>query len=214
MSFTVLPCTPSDLPTCCAIQFQAYASNPFLSILYPNGGTEALQKNLTYHLSLEHRYPTVQMFRVVDASDQDKTIAFARCTVVDGHPPPIVDDVHAPPVPASDTNEPLFNSFRTAISPLRSTHLAHPPIIILEDLCVTPSYQWRGAGKLLLKSLTDFADERNLPCYVESTPVAYNMYIHQGFREVDGLDIELREWRRGEAVYRTALLKRDKRGVV
>ncbi|KAL8672198.1 MAG: hypothetical protein Q9168_003330 [Polycauliona sp. 1 TL-2023] len=257
MSFTVLPCTPSILPTCCAIQWQACASNPFFSLLYPNGGTEALQKDITYHLRLDYEWPDVHMFCVVDTSDQDKPIAFAQWTVrnflqpadtdgknisspatgseaagrtetVDQNPstaeegmegtkenaiPPATPSSTAPPVPdPNDTNPRLFNHYQSSIAPLRSAYQT-PGVVMLDDLSVTPSHQWRGAGKVLLKRLTDFADKRNLACYIEATPVAYDMYIHQGFREVGRLDIDLVEWREGEGVYKIAVLVRDARGI-
>ncbi|KAL8853131.1 MAG: hypothetical protein Q9221_002013 [Calogaya cf. arnoldii] len=249
MPFTVRPCFRENLSTCCSIQWQASARNPLLSLIYPNGGTEALQNNITYHLHREYLDNHVQMFCVVDTSVQDKLIACVRWTVMNGHQSANVEggrtipsmngkpssaadsdstveqDIRspsttsegtpatpspsaAPPVPPEDTNGPLFSHFISAISSLRSAHQPHQTVV-LDDLSVIPEHQWQGAGKLLLRKLIDFADARNLPCYIESTPVAYNMYIHQGFREVDKLDIDLGKWRPGYAVYRTSLLYRD-----
>lgn len=235
MSFQVRPCGQSDFSDCCAIQSKVNATNPLLSLIYTDGGTEALQKNLTYHMQRESRYPDVHIFCVVDTSNQNKLIAFAKWVVTDGQtanvgkerdapnqnpstagpsPPPSLPPrppSSPPPVPPSDTNAALFNHFITAVTPLRSRHWTQKTLV-LDDLCVLPSHQWRGAGKLLLRSLIDFADEQKLPCYIESTPVAYDMYIHQGFREVDTLDIDLKPWRQGGTVYRTWLLYRDAKG--
>ncbi|KAI4268944.1 MAG: hypothetical protein L6R38_007662 [Xanthoria sp. 2 TBL-2021] len=251
MSFKVIPCSPSNLHTCCSIYWQATASNPLLSLIYPNGGTENLQRNITYHNLREHDGPNVQMFCVVDTSLQDKLIAYAKWTVVNGQPAtdgetiplpaaspdsgvrrnarnqnpsgiPSMSGSEIPPgapsssstpprVPKEDTNDQFFKHFLTLVTPLRSAHLTQQTLV-LDDLSVLPEHQRQGAGKLLLRTLIDFADSRNLPCYIESTPVAYDMYIHQGFREVDKLEIDLGQWRQGCNVYRTSLLYRDARG--
>ena len=240
MSFQVRPCGQSDFSVCCAIQSEVNSTNPLLSIIYTDGGTEALQKNLTYHMQRESRYPDVHIFCAVDTTNQNKLIAFAKWVVIDSQTTNAGKERDAPnqnlstagegtasmnqtspavpsppssppPVPPSDTNGALFNHFITAVTPLRSRHWTQKTLV-LDDLCVLPSQQWRGAGKLLLQTLIDFADEQNLPCYIESTPVAYDMYLHQGFREVDTLSIDLGRWRQGGTVYRTSLLYRDAKG--
>ncbi|KAL8878273.1 MAG: hypothetical protein Q9198_003878 [Flavoplaca austrocitrina] len=240
MSFQARPCGQSDFSVCCAIQSEVNSTNPLLSLIYTDGGTKALQENLTYHMQRESRYPDVHIFCVVDTANQNKLIAFAKWVVIDGQtanagkegdapnqnpstagegtasmnetsPAATSPPSSPPPVPPSDTNGALFNHFITAVTPIRSRHWTQKTLI-LDDLCVLPSHQWRGAGKLLLQTFIDFADEQKLPCYIESTPVAYDMYIHQGFREVDILDIDLGRWRQGGTVYRTSLLYRDAKG--
>ncbi len=221
MSFRVVPCEPGNLHICCSIKAQAFAANPLFSLIYPNGGTEALQKSFTYHSLLEYDSPDIHMYCVVDALDRDKLIAYAKWAVVNGQPRddggtgsvsgdgtlPVVSS-KAPHVPPEDTYDPLFQHFLSEATPIRKAHLT-TQTIVLDDLSVKPEHQWHGAGKLLLRTLIDFADKKCLPCYIESTPGAYNMYTHQGFREVDKLDIDLGQWKQGYGVYRTSMLYRD-----
>jgi hypothetical protein len=42
----------------------------------------------------------------------------------------------------------------------------------------------RGAGSMLVKWGTDQADERGIPCYLESSPEGFGLYNKHGFKEV------------------------------
>lgn len=49
----------------------------------------------------------------------------------------------------------------------------------------TPEHQGRGAASLMLKKMTDFADEQGLVCYTEGSPKGLPVYKRFGFEEVD-----------------------------
>ncbi|KAL8776938.1 MAG: hypothetical protein Q9213_008079 [Squamulea squamosa] len=215
MPFVVLPCVLADLETCSSIQWEASASIPLWQIIFPNGGTRALRENIAYHMQHEFEDPNVHFYKVIDTSMPERLIACAKWIVTKGQSAPTHDHDHVPAttftppyVPSEDTNEPLFSQWTAEATPIREAYLKDRTIV-LDDLSVRPEYQWQGAGKLLLKTFVGFADERVLPYYVESTPIAYNMYIHQGFREVDKVDMDLGQWKQGHGVYRITMLYRD-----
>ncbi|KAL8727868.1 MAG: hypothetical protein Q9166_005745 [cf. Caloplaca sp. 2 TL-2023] len=226
MPLKVLPCDHEDLDACLDIQWQASEFIPLWQFIFPNGGTPALRKNITYHMQREYDDPSVHFLKVIDTSKPNKLIAYAKWTVVrsqtvdrysnvwmNANADVLATPSRPPHVPAEETNELLFDQFMAKATPIRNAHIG-TQTIVLDNMSVLPDQQRQGAGKLLLQTLVDFADERTLPCYVESTPFAHNMYIHQGFRDVDKLDIDLGKWKRGYGVYTTAMLHRDAKGTL
>ncbi|KAL8799915.1 MAG: hypothetical protein Q9182_005534 [Xanthomendoza sp. 2 TL-2023] len=214
LSLGIHPCGPEDLRTCSSIQWQASATNPLWQLIFPGGGTRALLDNIAHHMQREFDDPAVRFYKVIDTLNPGKIIACAKWTVVKSQPEPMRrnQDIpvtsNPPQVPGEDANEALFNAFTSEATPIREAHL-NGPTIVLDDLSVDSAHQRQGAGKLLLEALISFADEHGLPCYVESTPAVRDMYIHQGFREVDNLEIDLGRWKPGCGVYQTAMLYRD-----
>ncbi|KAI4221595.1 MAG: hypothetical protein LQ349_007805 [Xanthoria aureola] len=211
MPLKVIPIIPEDLDTCCSIHYGAYNDNPFFQVLYPKGHTNDLQKNLTYHDRREHKDPHVHMFCVIDTASKDKIIGAAKWTVVHPGVPSGEQDEqgHDPPgIPDEDLNAPFFYHFLDVVQPLRKIHQTRKTIV-LSDLSVLEGHRHQGAGRLLVKTLIDFADKEGLPCYLESTPKGYNMYKQLGFRDVDKLEMDLGQWKKGLDVYKLALMYRD-----
>ncbi|KAI4240062.1 MAG: hypothetical protein L6R42_011594, partial [Xanthoria sp. 1 TBL-2021] len=142
MSFKVIPCSPSNLHTCSSIHFQASASNPLLSIIYPNGGTANLQRNITDHNLREYDGLKVQMFCVVDTSLQDKLLAYAKWTVVKGQPAADGENI---PLPAASSDSGVRRNARnqnpsgiasmngSEIPPAAPSSSSTPPRVPKED---------------------------------------------------------------------------------
>ncbi|KAI4144300.1 MAG: hypothetical protein L6R39_004246 [Caloplaca ligustica] len=227
MRLQVLPCSLEDLPTCSSIQWQAFAANPNWQILFPNGGTSDLQRMTAYHMRRE--YPNSDMFfvKVVDTSSPDLILGFAKWTIENHHLATHTDERNTmdgktrngqenftessplrPQVAEGDSNDAPFKEWMPELIGIRHRHLKGNPTLVLDELAVRPEHQWQGAGTLLLRHLVDFADAVGMPCYLESTPVAYSMYIRQGFRKVDEFVIDLGKWKEGYGMYKTAVLYR------
>ncbi|KAL8721207.1 MAG: hypothetical protein Q9225_002056 [Loekoesia sp. 1 TL-2023] len=227
MPFQVLPCDYQDLPTCCSIHWSAYASNPLWQKHFPNGGTPDLQRWTTYHMQCEFENPDIHFNKVVDSSDMDKEIiGCTKWTVENGDIVTNKDNTmqnserdeersignspfHPPDVPEEDSKEANFSQWMSQVIEIRHKHLDRKRTIVLDDLSVLPDHQRHGAGTLLLKSLVDFADERALPCYLESTPLAYTMYTRQGFRNFDMVEIDLGKGKEGYEPYKAAMMYRE-----
>ncbi|KAL9603911.1 MAG: hypothetical protein Q9219_000849 [cf. Caloplaca sp. 3 TL-2023] len=226
MSIRVLPCDFEDLPTCSSIQWSACSSNTLWQIHFPNGGTPDLQRWTTYHMQCEFDSPNIHLKKAVDQSASDEEIiGYARWTVktrdlLDQHAlqnaqegrRDISNSRFLPPdVPEEDSNDECFNRWMPEVLDIRHRYMNGKQVIMLDDLFVLPDHQGRGAGTLLLKNLVDFADERGLPCYLESTPSGHETYTRQGFREIETVEINLEEWRHGSGVNKTAIMYRDER---
>lgn len=71
----------------------------------------------------------------------------------------------------------------------------------LSNLFVVPAHQRRGiASSLISRGLSDLADHRGLPVYVEATPDGVAVYEKHGFVAVESFEIDL-----GQFIQRTDL---------
>lgn len=69
---------------------------------------------------------------------------------------------------------------------------------VLDLLQTDPKFQGRGAGGMLIKWGLDIADERHVPAYLESSPVAHKLYQKHGFQDIDELVLDPK-WNYGSA---------------
>ena len=116
---------------------------------------------------------------------------------------------HPPDVADEDSNEAFFNDWMPKVLKIRHRYLNKKQAVVLDDLAVLPDHQRQGAGTLLLNRFLDFADGRDLPRYLESTPLAQELYIRHRFQVIDTVEIDLGKWKQGNAVYKSAILYRD-----
>ncbi|KAI1357107.1 hypothetical protein F5Y01DRAFT_266775 [Xylaria sp. FL0043] len=58
-------------------------------------------------------------------------------------------------------------------------------VIDLRLLFVDPQHHRRGAGGMLIKWGIDEARKLGLPAYVESSRVGHDLYLRNGFRDID-----------------------------
>lgn len=177
-------------------------------------------------MQCEFGMPDMYFYKAVKTSvSEEEVIGFAKLTVENGdlltgedngkettqgeEAKTISSSSLSPPeVPEEDSNKAFFNDWFPEIIEIRHKHLAGKRTVMLDDLCVWPNSQRKGVGTLLLKHLLDFADDKGLPCYIESTPFAHKTYIRQGFQEIDAVEINLQRWKHDYGVYRTAILYR------
>lgn len=61
---------------------------------------------------------------------------------------------------------------------------------VLSAIGTSPHRLKQGAASMLVRWGVERADDLHIPCYVESTPAARNVYAKYGFREIDQLKIE------------------------
>ncbi|KAL8758594.1 MAG: hypothetical protein Q9184_003871 [Pyrenodesmia sp. 2 TL-2023] len=229
MSSKVLPCSVEDLTTCSRIQWEASASNPFWQTQFPRGGTSHLQVWTAYHMRREYETSDIHFFKIVDVSAPDKIVGYAKWTVEGGDAErgagegrattgeSIAEDgttarlapFDPPDVPEQESRVELFNDWMPELVKKRHQYLVEPQTVVLDDLWILPDHQRRGLGTMLLKCFVDYADKRGWPCYLESTPLALPMYLSQGFREIDGVEINLANCREGYGLYKSAVLYRN-----
>ncbi|KAI4206277.1 MAG: hypothetical protein LQ346_001173 [Caloplaca aetnensis] len=167
-------------------------------------------------MRLEIGDPDIHFLKITDASAPDTILGYAKWTVEGGNAKratkreDFAEGPFAPPdVPKEDSNVDIFNGWLPELVRKRHQYLAERHTVVLDDLWISPNHQRQGAGKMLLKCFVNWADERGLRCYLESTPLALPMYWGQGFREVDKVEVNLENWREGYGVYKCAILYRD-----
>ncbi|KAG0648274.1 putative N-acetyltransferase [Hyphodiscus hymeniophilus] len=71
----------------------------------------------------------------------------------------------------------------------------------LEIIATRPEYQGKGAAGQLLRWGMARADEEGTETYLEASPDGKPIYEHFGFREVERLEVELKEEVLGEKVF-------------
>lgn len=186
-------------------------------------------------MQCEYNNRDMQFFKAIDTSDRTKILGYAKWVIEGGIPTrgtgnnkqPTDGDsksnggVHKrtampspfrpPNVATGDSNGKLFRDWLPELIRKRHQYIDGTKTVALDDLWVVPDHQRQGIGTMLLEAFVRFADERGLPCYLESTPVAFDMYLFHGFRKVDELVIDLAKWREGFGMYKSAMLYRDAR---
>ena len=65
----------------------------------------------------------------------------------------------------------------------------------ITNLVVDPLFRGKGIGTRLIKRVTDLADEWRVPCWVQSSPTAHELYKKRGFQDMDSLVVDLDDFR-------------------
>ena len=78
-----------------------------------------------------------------------------------------------------------------------SSHMGKQPHAVLHALMVCPSYQRRGHGRVLVQWCNDEMDRMGVPGILQSSPLAHSLYGRMGWKDVESLRVDLREWAPG-----------------
>lgn len=74
---------------------------------------------------------------------------------------------------------------------------------------VSPKYQRRGIGDMLMTWGTEIADSKGLPCYLEAgLPDAKFLYLKHGFQIVGEVIFESGKYRKGMEVWKPIAMLR------
>lgn len=80
---------------------------------------------------------------------------------------------------------------------VRDEWMSNKKYIHVGTLVTDPAHQGHGVGSALTHLATSEADTDGVPCWIESTAVAHGVYYRLGFKDVGGLEIDLREYAPG-----------------
>lgn len=69
--------------------------------------------------------------------------------------------------------------------------------ILCKALFTDPSHQRQGMGNALIEYGNRLADKAKLPIFLQASPYGYPIYAQHGFKTVQHLDVDLREWAPG-----------------
>lgn len=77
----------------------------------------------------------------------------------------------------------------------------HPKFVHVHLLTVSPDYQGRGIGKVLIAQAKAVAGHNQIPVYLESSAAGYQFYLHEGFEDLhNNMDL----WDDGNLVWSAA----------
>ena len=89
-------------------------------------------------------------------------------------------------------------------------------LLVCSYLYVLSQYQGQGVGTRLLRYALDQLKLDQRCIYLRTPAATREIFLHQGWREVDTYDVDLAEWAgklRGYGMYRTSILVRDSSGL-
>ena len=100
-------------------------------------------------------------------------------------------------LPSAEGSRSLRASIQEHSLEKRTEYLSRKKYIHIKTLVTHPVLQRRGIGSALLFAILSKAHQDQVPCWIESSPVAQGIYHNAGFRPVGSFEIDLREYNSG-----------------
>ncbi|MCJ1414144.1 hypothetical protein MMC32_000469 [Xylographa parallela] len=202
MPCTVHPIHPSDLPTCTTILSRAFAhTNPLIDALMPHHDTPAghAQAAASFAKTMQTN-PTSHFLKAVDDST-GAIYGWAEWLILETglHPKAEAaeEDRHEESAEEREWTAVLWAPLEVVRT--RGIEQAGGKLLLLNLLCVDPTYQRGGAGTALMRWGTRIADERGVEAILESTVAARHLYEQNGFRVVEKMEWDFPEKFSGRA---------------
>ncbi|EXJ82192.1 hypothetical protein A1O3_06005 [Capronia epimyces CBS 606.96] len=201
------PAVESDVPRIVELERLAYADNPLTPIFFPGPFPPDVADTRAEELVSELRKnPTVRWVKAVD-SHINELVAFAKWTIVETVDAD-TDADQAQPERSGNRNRTFGPGCNVEACEefFGGIHRKR----ILHTLQTDPKHQRRGAGGLLIEWGLAIADDRHLPVYLESSPMAHSLYLKYGFYDIDQLRLDPK-WNYGTADPTIYFMRRDAR---
>ena len=74
-------------------------------------------------------------------------------------------------------------------------------------IAVTPEYHGRGIGATLIEAGLKVVDDASAKAYIEASPMGLSLYLRHGWKKVDEIVIDLRDFGGNEVVSEVCLLR-------
>ncbi|MCJ1455311.1 hypothetical protein MMC28_005665 [Mycoblastus sanguinarius] len=92
-------------------------------------------------------------------------------------------------------------SFRSVVhddsARMQAEWMSNKRHVYINTLVTDPDHQGHGVGSALVRWVTARADTDNVPCWLQSSPVAQSVYAKAGFKNIGYLDVNLAEFAPG-----------------
>ncbi|KAL1864277.1 hypothetical protein VTK73DRAFT_6008 [Phialemonium thermophilum] len=129
--------------------------------------------------------------------DAGEVIAFAKWVVYYEPRPREVWDAPRTPMTVETLGEgvnvDVYERFIGEVREMRKKWMKGEPGVLLDILASSPARGRMGAGSALLRWGLDFADQKGLDSWLESSPTGYPLYRRFGFEDVDVQDLPVTE---------------------
>ncbi|KAL9597559.1 MAG: hypothetical protein Q9219_005061 [cf. Caloplaca sp. 3 TL-2023] len=106
------------------------------------------------------------------------------------------------------TNVELYEGFFKEIDAKRKHYCNNERDYFLHILIVSPDYQRRGLGSMLIREGLAAADRDNAKAYIEASPKGLQLYLRHGWKVVDRVEVDMTP-HRGKGVAVEELLFRE-----
>ncbi|GAB7364771.1 hypothetical protein MBLNU230_g5569t1 [Neophaeotheca triangularis] len=212
------PFTEADIPLFTQIMDAAFADG-LMAVMFPDPNTyteTSRQQAHTHNLHDLRTNPNIHFFKILDTSLPSDD-PYGRCVAVTKwhlHPTQR-DDSALDAEEATARSEPLppgmnpefAAAFFGQLGEYKRKNLGGSPYLLLHILAVLPNQHRKGVGKLALQWGLRAADERDLPVYLESSPMGKGLYEKFGFEVLNWLPFDAREFGGREALRHACMLR-------
>ncbi|KAL8807160.1 MAG: hypothetical protein Q9182_000842 [Xanthomendoza sp. 2 TL-2023] len=197
MPFQLLPVEASDIPGIVAVHQVSWVDDPIVARLMPDVDPRVKwDYNVDYYrkkLDSKDLTGTV-MHKIVD-TETGKLVAFSKWN----YPYSLTPEQQAerdeldlgrsyPP----GTNVELYEHFFHRLDTLRKKYCRDGKDYFLHLLVVSPPYQRKGLGTMLIREGLMAADRDHAKTYIEASPMGLGLYKKFGWKEVDDIIIDMR----------------------
>ncbi|KAH7403483.1 acyl-CoA N-acyltransferase [Cadophora sp. MPI-SDFR-AT-0126] len=207
--FVLSPATVEDVPGMADVYLTAFASDAFSSFAFPRSKISDVEMKqwLTVRFTkVITKRPEMHTFKMLDTST-NKICAFLRWSF----PHMLSDEEKATREIEQKEREqekektgvdPMWpvgaklgacDAFFGALDKKKALYVDDGEMYVAHLLATDPSYQRKGLASRLLSHVLAIADQEKRKCYIEATRAGYPVYFKLGFREVDTLEIDMKE---------------------
>ena len=193
MAFSVQTASKADIHELIKIHMAAFANDNAVRLMFKS--EDEYEAKLQGILSSGSSDPRAFTLKAV-SDDSNEILAWLGYVCIE------YSELGAPPSPSELTAETLLNPTLRSIliadfERVQNEWMADKKYIHIGTAVTHPSHQGKGIGSALIRSMTSRADEDDVPCWIQSSPVAHSVYYHAGFRDVGSFEVDLREWAPG-----------------
>ncbi|KAL9003663.1 MAG: hypothetical protein Q9188_003486 [Gyalolechia gomerana] len=196
MPFQVLPAQPSDIPEIAIIHHDAFADDPIIGRLMcdvkPDLKNEYDKKY--YENTFAHMHLTGSVMHKAIDTEKGKIAAFAKWVYPYTLTPEQKAEKEKIDLSRSypkGTNVELYENFFEQLDKKRKHYTDEERDYFLHILIVSPAYQRRGLGTMLIQEGLAAADRDGAKIYVEASSKGLNLYLRHGWKIVDDIKMDM-----------------------
>ncbi|KAK2597849.1 hypothetical protein N8I77_012608 [Diaporthe amygdali] len=192
MVLQVLPAEEADMYRSAVIEHEAYKPLETNKILFPGPFPPDVLEHRADELKAQSKEHNTFCFKVIDTElEGEQMISFAKWVVYDGtNPPKPRPQRQWPPGINGEACELLFGG----LTELKKRVMGDRKHLYLHLLHTDPMHQGRGAGAMLTSRGVEEAARRGLPAYLESSEAAHQLYLSNGFQDLEELATDFSKW--------------------